>query len=248
MTLVSIIMPYYKKEHYLKSTIESILNQSHQNFEIILVDDQVDDKSFFFLRDILNLDSRIKLIKNDKNEGAGESRNKAIKNAKGEYIAFCDCDDLWKKEKLETQLNFMKNSNLDFSHTSYDIIDENNKVISFREAKNIISFKKLLNSCDIGLSTVMIRRKIFENNKYQFPRLVTKEDYVLWMIMAKNDVVIKGINANLTSWRKIKNSLSSSTLQKLLDGYKVYRVFLRYGKLKSFYCLIRLSINFILKN
>ena len=222
-------MPYYKKEHYLKSTIESILNQSYQNFEIILVDDQVDDKSSFFLRNILNLDSRIKLIKNDKNEGAGESRNKAIKNAKGEYIAFCDCDDLWKKEKLETQLNFMKNSNLDFSHTSYDIIDENNKITSFREAKNTISFKKLVNSCDIGLSTVMIKRKIFENNKYQFPRLVTKEDYVLWLLLSKRNIIFYGIKKKLSSWRKTDNSLSSNIPQKIVDGFRVYKNHMNYS-------------------
>ena len=94
----------------------------------------------------------------------------------------------------------------------------------------------------------MIKSKIFENQKYKFPRLVTKEDYVLWMNMAKNGIAINGINENLTSWRRAKNSLSSSIMQKLFDGYKVYRVYLGYGRLKSFYCLIRLSVNFILKN
>jgi len=241
-------MPYYKKEMFVKKSVKSLLNQTYQNFEIILVNDQADERSSIFLKDILNLDNRIKLVTNEKNLGVGESRNKAIEIAKGEYIAFCDCDDLWKNNKLEVQIEFMKNSNFDFSFTAYDVIDENEKVINFRKAEKNINFEKLVNSCDIGLSTVMIKSKIFENQKYKFPRLVTKEDYVLWMNMAKNGIAINGINENLTSWRRAKNSLSSSIMQKLFDGYKVYRVYLGYGRLKSFYCLIRLSVNFILKN
>jgi len=241
-------MPYYKKEPFVKESLKSLLNQTHQNFEIILVDDQNDERSSIFLKDILNLDNRIKLVINKINLGAGESRNKAIEVAKGEYIAFCDCDDLWKNKKLEAQIEFMKNSNLDFSFTAYDIINENGKIIGSRKAEEIVNFKKLVNSCDIGLSTVIIKRDIFKNKKYKFPKLVTKEDYVLWMIIAKDGIIINGINENLASWRKCKNSLSSSVFQKIFDGYKVYRVHLGYGRLKSFYCLIRLSVNFILKN
>ena len=113
MPLVSIIMPYYKKELYIENTIHSILNQSHTNFEIILINDEVENKNF--IQTISNLDKRIKLIHNDKNLGAGPSRNKGIKLSNGEYIAFCDCDDLWKKNKLELQINFMKQLNLSFS-------------------------------------------------------------------------------------------------------------------------------------
>ena len=247
MSLVSIIMPYYKKELYIKDSIKSILNQSYQNFEIILVNDEIDKKSSNFLKEISNLDNRIKLIINEKNLGAGESRNRAIKISNGEYIAFCDCDDLWKNKKLEVQIEYMKKLNLDFSFTAYDIIDENEKIISFRKAENLINFDKLRNSCDIGLSTVLLKRKIFENEEHKFPKLVTKEDYVLWMILAKNGIKMNGINQNLTSWRKSKNSLSSSILQKLLDGYRVYRIYLGYSRLKSLFYLINLSVNFILK-
>ena len=247
MSLVSVIMPYYKKELYIKDSIESILNQSYQNFEIILVNDEIENKNYNFLKVISNLDSRIKLYTNEKNLGAGETRNKAIKISKGEYIAFCDCDDLWKSSKLEIQLQHMKKLNLDFSFTAYEIIDENKKVISFRKAENIINFRKLRNSCDIGLSTVVLKRKIFDKEEHRFPELKTKEDYVLWMKLAKNGIKMTGINQNLTSWRKNKDSLSSSALQKLLDGYKVYRIYLGYGRLKSFFYLINLSVNFILK-
>jgi teichuronic acid biosynthesis glycosyltransferase TuaG len=246
MPLVSIIMPYYKKEPYVKDTIQSILNQSHTDFEILLINDDIENKKF--IKIISSLDNRIRLIHNDKNLGAGPSRNKAIKLSKGEYIAFCDCDDLWKKNKLELQLNFMNQFNLNFSFTSYDIIDENSNFIKIRKAPNHLNFKKLRKSCDIGLSTVIIKKKIFENNKYQFANLKTKEDYVLWIRLALDGVKLKGFEQSLTSWRKNKNSLSSSIIQKLIDGYKVYRIYLGYGILKSVFFLTVLSINFILKS
>ena len=83
MSLISIIMPYYKKEMFVKKSVKSLLNQTYQNFEIILVNDQADERSSIFLKDILNLDNRIKLVTNEKNLGVGESRNKAIEIAKG---------------------------------------------------------------------------------------------------------------------------------------------------------------------
>ena len=246
MFLVSIIMPYYKKELYVSESVQSILNQSYTNFELILVNDDTENKNF--INKISNFDQRIRLIHNDKNLGAGLSRNKAIVLSKGEYIAFCDSDDLWKKNKLELQLNFMKKFNLNFSFTSYDIIDENNKFIKIRKAPNFVDFKKLRNSCDIGLSTIIAKKNIFRDNKYQFSNLKTKEDYVLWLKFAQDGIEMKGFDQNLSSWRKTKNSLSSSIFQKLIDGYRVYREHLGYGIFKSLFYLIILSVNFVLKN
>ena len=239
-------MPYYKKELYVSESIQSILEQSYTNFELILVNDDTENKDF--INKISNFDQRIRLIHNDKNLGAGLSRNKAIVLSKGEYIAFCDSDDLWKKNKLELQLNFMKKFNLNFSFTSYDIIDENNKLIKIRKAPSFVDFKKLRNSCDIGLSTIIAKKNIFRDNKYQFSNLKTKEDYVLWLKFAQDGIEMKGFDQNLSSWRKTKNSLSSSIFQKLIDGYRVYREHLGYGIFKSLFYLIILSINFILKN
>ena len=125
MSLVSVLMPYYKKKPFIESSIQSILNQTYQNFEIIVIDDELSDESSEVLKKISTLDKRIMVIKNKNNQGAGETRNFGIKIASGEYIAFCDCDDLWKKTKLDQQLKFMRNLNIDFSFTAYEII--NNK-------------------------------------------------------------------------------------------------------------------------
>ena len=247
MISVSIIVPYYKKKFFIEDTIRSILCQTYQDFEILIIDDEISLSSAKVLKNILTLDSRIRIINNKKNLGAGESRNEGINHSKGYFIAFCDSDDLWKKKKLEIQLNFMKEFNLSFSFTSYEIIDENNNFISIRNASNSIDFIKLRNSCDIGLSTVVMKRNIFDNIKYRFAKIKTKEDYVLWLILAKNNIKLSGLKQILTSWRRNKGSLSSSIYQKLKDGYKVYRVYLGYSILRSLFYLTNLSINYILK-
>ena len=247
MSLVSIIIPYYKKEFFIEETIKSILIQSYQNFEILIIDDEINLAASKVLEKISSLDSRIKIITNDKNLGAGESRNIGINFSKGDYIAFCDSDDLWKEQKLEVQLSFMKKNELNFSFTSYEVIDENRNFIKTRNADDIVDFIKLRNSCDIGLSTVLMKRNIFDNREYRFARIKTKEDYVLWLTLAKNNIKLRGLKNILTSWRKNKNSLSSSIYQKLKDGYKVYRVYLGYSTLRSLFYLTILSINYILK-
>ena len=240
-------MPYYKKNFYIEETINSIINQSYQKFEIILIDDELSIESSEVLKKIKKKDERIKIINNKNNLGAGESRNAGIKIAQGEYIAFCDCDDLWNRDKLKDQLYFMKNLNIDFSFTSYEIINDNGKMIGHRNATYSLTFEKLLLSCDIGLSTVICKKKLFDNKNYFFPKIKTKEDFVVWLKLLKDGVEVKGLDKNLTSWRKLNNSLSSSSLQKIFDGYKVYRYYLKFNIFKSFMYLFLLSINYLIK-
>ena len=240
-------MTYYKKSEFINASINSILNQSLQQFEIILIDDELSENSFKILENIKKLDTRIKVFKNKKNLGAGQSRNNAINFCQGQYIAFCDCDDLWRHNKLERQIKKMKDFNLEFSFTSYEIINKNDLRIGLREAQDNLSFKQLRNSCDIGLSTVIIKKYIFDNEKFRFGKTKTKEDFILWLLLAKNGVKISGIKECLVSWRKSPGSLSSSSIQKINDGYKVYKDYLGYSRIKSLFFLIILSFNFMLK-
>lgn len=240
-------MPYYKKDVFIDKTIESILNQTYQDIEILIIDDELNEQSSKVLKNLSDRDKRIKILLNEKNLGAGLSRNKGIEMATGEYIAFCDCDDLWSKFKLEDQLNFMKKFNIDFSFTAYQIIDKEGKIIGSRSAKNNISFDELILSCDIGLSTVMLKKKLFNNKNFYFPSIKTKEDYVVWLKLSQNGIKMKGIKKNYSYWRKLSNSLSSSSIQKIFDGYKVYNLYLNYSVIKSIFRLIILSINSVLK-
>ena len=240
-------MPYYKKSSYIDETVNSILNQTFEKFEIIIIDDELSENSSKVLSRINQLDKRVNILKNKKNLGAGQSRNNAIKLCNGEYIAFCDCDDKWKSNKLEVQLKIMQKLNLEFSHTSYEIIDKKNSKIGYREAQENLSFSQLQKSCDIGLSTVILKKDLFDNQNFRFGKIKTKEDYILWLSLAKKNIKLFGIKDCLASWRKSKDSLSSSTFQKLYDGYKVYKDHLHYSRLKSLYFLFILSLNFILK-
>jgi len=246
MDLVSIIVPYYKKKKFIKRALLSVLNQSYKKFELILIYDDKNKKDLSYIKKLVKLDKRILLIVNDENLGVGFSRNKGINVSKGKYICFLDSDDFWNKNKIKEQLNFMKNNKVVISHTSYNII-ENNKKISTRYARNFLNFNSLVFSCDIGCSTVMLKKKILF--KYEnFPPLKTKEDFVLWLKLLKKRNKIYSINKVLSNWQKTPKSLSSNIKQKLFDGFKVYNQYMKFGKIKSFFYLFVLSINFLIKN
>ena len=178
--------------------------------------------------------------------GAGISRNIGIFNATGNYIAFLDADDSWHADKLKKQMSFMINNNYSVSHTSYQIVDHQKNIIGNRTARNFNHVKDLLKSCDIGTSTVILKKNIF-TNEIKFPSIKTKEDFVLWLRILKKNTKIYGLNLNLTMWTKSNSSLSSSTIQKLLDGFRVYNKYMKFNFVKSIYYLICLSLNFIIK-
>ena len=209
--LVSIIIPFYKKKEYIFKTVNSILNQSYTYYEIIIVYDDENLSDFDYLKKIFKSINKIKMIKNLQTIGAGHSRNKGMDNANGKFIAFIDADDIWKKDKLKNQINFMKKKNLKFTHTPYEIIDKNDKVLGERISRNFEKVDDLIKSCDIGLSTVIIKKEIIDNQT-KFPNLKTKEDFVLWLKILQKNISISYFNQTLSSWRKLDNSLSSSVI------------------------------------
>ena len=245
MDLISIIIPYYKNKEFIGETLNSIKKQSYKNFEIIIIYDDEDTSDLEYLKELVNDKTNIKILVNDKNYGAGISRNYAIKNSQGEFIAFIDSDDYWHEDKLLNQMNFMTKNKIDFCHTSYYIVDNKKKIISLRKSRNFDNYKKLLSSCDVGLSTVMIRKNILNDNL--FPNITTKEDFVLWLNILKKGTKLSGLDEPLTFWRKSNNSLSSNNVQKIFDGYRVYRKFMKMSILSSLYYLFLLSINSLIK-
>ena len=245
MKLVSVIIPFYKKKRFFRKTLLSIINQDYQKLEIIIIYDDTNILDLNFLKKISKIDKRIKLIINKKNIGAGLSRNKGMKLARGDFLAFIDSDDVWVLNKISNQLKFMLNNNFRASHTDYRIINPKDKVISYRKARNINHVDDILKSCDIGLSTVMIQRSLLNNN-LKFPNLKTKEDFVFWIRLLKKKVKFRSLNKPLSNWRKTKNSLSSSVYQKLLDGFRVYYVYMKFSFIKSCVFLFLLSFNYFI--
>jgi len=248
MSLVTVIIPYFKKKEFILDTINTVVKQTYKNLEIIVIYDDTDLSDLNYLKKIAKSDNRIKIFKNSNNLGAGLSRNEGIKKSLGEYIAFLDADDLWHKEKISKQIYFMKQNYSTISHTSYSIINDKTKQISsIRHAKNFNHVNELLKSCDIGLSTVMLKKNILLDNNIKFPNLKTKEDFVFWLKLLIHKNKIFALKENLMTWRKSKNSLSSNILQKIIDGYKVYNIYMEFNFIKSTYYLICLSFNYLKK-
>lgn len=244
-TKVSIIIPYYKKKFFFEKTIKFILKQTYRNFEIIVVYDDTNLSELKIIKNLLKKTSH-KIIINKKNIGVGLSRNKGIKYAKGKYVAFCDADDLWHKDKLKTQINFMKKNKLNFSHTSYKIINEKDKILGKFNISHKLDYKSLLKSCDIATSSVIIKRNLLKTKKY-FSDSITKEDYFLWLKIVKKEKYLSGISNYLLMWRSTKGSLSDSITQKLIDAFKLYYKYENYNSLFSSYLVIRLSFYALLK-
>ena len=242
---VCVIIPYYKKKYFFEKTIKSILSQTYKNFEIIVVYDDTDLSELKIVKKILQK-IKHKILINKKNIGVGPSRNRGIEYANGKYIAFCDADDLWHKNKLKIQINFMEKRKLNFSHTSYKIIDKQEKILGKFDIFYKLNYKSLLKSCDIATSSVIIKKDILKTKKY-FSNSKTKEDYFLWLKIVRKEKFLYGISNHLLMWRSIKGSLSDSILQKLIDAFKLYNSYEKYNSLFSIYLVIRLSFYALIK-
>lgn len=181
--LVSIIMPSYNTMDYIAETIESVINQSYSNWELIIVDDCSTDKTDDVVKPFLG-DKRIRYIKNETNSGAAVSRNRALREAKGKWIAFLDSDDLWKPEKLEKQIDFMKSHDYHFSYTNYSEIDKDgnktNVTVTGPKRINKIGF---FNYCWPGCLTIMYNSDVV--GLVQIADIKKNNDYAMWLKVCK---------------------------------------------------------------
>lgn len=218
--LVSIIMPSYNTAPYIKETIQSVLDQIYTNWELIIVDDCSTDNTEEVLATID--DSRIRYFKNEKNSGAAVSRNKALREAKGQWIAFLDSDDLWMPEKLEKQINFMKKNGYSFSYTNYEEIDVdgNRTGIKITGPKRITK-TGMFNYCWPGCLTVM-----FDANKVgliQIEDIKKNNDYAMWLkVCQKADCYL--LDEYLAQYRKGRaGSVSTHSIKTMIGWhYKLY--------------------------
>lgn len=235
--LVSIIIPYYKSEKYIDKTINSVLNQTYKKWEIIIIDDENSEKSRKILSSYKS--KKINILKNSKNLGVANSRNKGIKKSKGTYVAFLDSDDYWHKDKLKSQIKFMKKNNHKFSYTSYSAFKDDNIIYNVY-VKKILNYKSLLKSNPICCSSVVCNKKILQKNK--FPPLKTKEDYALWLRLSKkmNLIPLKKI---LVFYRLREQSLSSKHFNKIFNAYRIFKKNVSRNPVIIIYFVIRLYIN-----
>lgn len=230
--LVSIVMPSYNTASYIEKSVQSVINQTYTNWELIIVDDCSTDNTDKVLSKIH--DERIRYFKNDKNSGAAVSRNKALREAKGQWIAFLDSDDLWMPEKLEKQISFMKKNNYVFSYTNYEEIDnEGNKTGVKVTGPRKITKTGMFNYCWPGCLTVM-----FDASKIglvQIRDIKKNNDYAMWLkICRKADFYL--LDECLGLYRKGRDgSISTHSMKTLIIWhYRLYREAEEMGRIASF--------------
>ncbi len=237
ISLVSIITPSYNSSKCIAQTIESVLSQTYHNWEMIIVDDFSLDNSNEIIENYLKKDSRIRLIKLHKNSGPAVARNKAIKEAKGQYIAFLDSDDIWLSLKLEKQIQFMENNDVKLCYSSYYTMDEkDNSQHQFKIPKEKVCYKELLKTCIIGnLTTIYNSEKI---GKF-YMKDIGHEDYSMWLQILKKVDYAYGIKEPLAIYRVSSDSISGNKLKSAIWQWKIYRKVEKLNLFKSIYYFVQ---------
>lgn len=234
-SLVSIITPSYNSSRFVNECIDSVLAQTHREWEMIIVDDGSTDGSAELIRGIIEKESRIKLVALDENVGAAETRNVAISMAKGRFIAFLDSDDVWMPEKLEHQLGFMQKNGHAFTFGDYIPISEDGK----DEYKKIrvpesIDYEGYLKNTIIGCLTVVIDRE--QTGDFRMPDVRSSHDMALWLEILNRGFRAYGIDEVLGKYRLVSSSNTAKKMHAAGEVWRVYRDVRGLSLAKSSYC------------
>lgn len=217
---VSVIIPVYNVSRYIAQTLDSILEQSYKDVEIILVDDCSTDDSADIISKYRSTHSNILCLSLGKNQGAAVARNKALSVARGRYVAFLDSDDCWCTGKLEKQLKFMKEKDAAISCTAMDTMDKLGKLLGgVRNVCEKIDYKLLLHNTMIATSTVIIDRN--KTGNFQMPNRRGGQDYATWLMLMRNGTICYGLDEVLSHYRVLSDSLSSNKLESIKQVWQI---------------------------
>ena len=241
-------MPAHNAEAFISESISSVQQQTHTNWELLVIDDASHDQTVQIVEKFQATDERIKLYPLPANQGAGFARNIGIKASEGDFIAFLDADDLWKSEKLETQLKFMESNNAEVCYSSYELINEQGSSLGKKVvALENLPFSKLLKANYVGNLTGIYNRSAL--GKVYCPLIRKRQDWGLWLLAVKKAGGAKGITQPLASYRIRKHSISGNKWEMLGYNYKVYRKVLGFSAVKSaFWMLLFLWEQFMVKS
>lgn len=243
--MVSIIVPVYNVEKFIEATVNSVLSQTYTDFELLLVDDCSTDKTL----EIINRfsDNRIRLIKMEDNLGAWAARNRGLKEAKGELIAFLDSDDLWVPEKLEKEICFMKAEDAGFVFTGYEFADSDGvglgKIV---RVPHTLSYKEALRNTTIFTSTVLIDRRKISDSLIEMPN-IKSEDTATWWNILKAGNVAYGFDENLVKYRRSAGSLSSNKFAAIERIWRLYREIAGLSVIKASFCFVGWAFNAVMR-
>lgn len=243
--IVSIITPAYNAAGLIAETIDSVLQQTYQNWEMIIVDDCSIDDTIFIVKGYQERDSRIRLIELKDNTGVAHARNVGIESSCGRYLAFLDSDDIWLENKLEEQLYFMKSNKIAFSFTQYrqfnNEIAECKKIIDIPE---VVNYKMLLRGNVIGCLTVMLDKEMIPTFKMIRER---HEDYIAWLEILKQGYQAYGIRKDLARYRISSASISANKKKSVFWTWNVYYKVEKLSFFESMYYLVYYLLNAVKK-
>lgn len=221
---VSIVMPVFNAAPYLREAVESVRNQTWQDWELLMVDDHSRDDSRRIMEELAREDGRIRLFSTGEGEkGAADARNLGTRHAAGRYLAFLDSDDLWMAEKLEKELAFLRQKEAAFAFTSYEFGDEaargTGKVV---RAPQCLTYQKALSRTVIFTSTVLFDLEKIPKELLYMPR-VASEDTATWWQILRAGYCAYGLEDTLTVYRRPQKSLSSNKLAAVSRIWNLYR-------------------------
>ena len=238
---IDIILPNYNSSLFIAETINSVLNQSYKNWKLIIVDDFSDKKTTDILKKFSS-NKKIKVFWQKKNRGAGFCRNYAIKKSNSPFIAFIDSDDIWKKNKLENQINFMKKNNFSFTYTNYEIFGKKMKKVYNPPKLNYLNFIK---NTSIATSTMMIKREKIKSIKFTNSKIC--EDYYFKCKLLKKVKFAYCLKKNLTKYRIRDKSLQSNNIRNFYWIWKINKNYNNLNFFENFISLFFISFNSIKK-
>lgn len=220
--MVSIITPCYNAARCIQDTIQSVISQTYQDWEMLIVDDCSTDNSVEIVKSLAAKEPRIKLFSTEKPSGSPSlPRNIGIENAKGEYIAFLDADDLWLPDKLSEQVKFLENNGYKFVYSDYEKINydgvRNNRKIRMAQSS---SFWDILESCSIPCLTVLLKMNIINETRF---KSTPKEDYAFWLDILKKDVIAHNTGKIHALYREQQQSRSSNKFKMISQQWFVLR-------------------------
>lgn len=245
VNIISIITPSYNSAQYIGRTIDSILQQTYENWELMIVDDFSSDNSREIIQSYINQDSRIKLICLEKNSGAAIARNIGIKHASGRFIAFLDSDDTWHPEKLEKQVSFMLKNDYAFTYTQYHQVNENGDTVGELYFPSRTNYRNLLKTCVIGCLTAMYdSHKI---GKVYFPLIRKRQDFALWLKILKQVDYAYCVPQDLASYTIRSDSISANKWKAAQYNWKLYRNIEKLNIFSSTYYFLNYAVRGILR-
>lgn len=243
--LISIIMPAYNAKKTINEAINSVLNQSYKNWELIVINDCSTDTTLSIVEKLANKDTRIKLISNNVNSGTSKTRHRGLSEATGEWLAFLDSDDIWQADKLAKQISLQKEIGAELLFTGSAFIDaQGNNLPWILRVPLQIGYKQLLKQNLISNSSVLVRKELFS----QFEALGDDmhEDFAGWLRILKTGRIAYGIDEPLLIYRLSVNSKSSNKLKAAIMNWKTYR-YVGLNVIEAAYYMIWYSINGLLK-